>query len=242
MKTLLVKPVDFKLKGLNHSEIISYFLLASALLIGLYTSYYQPYFFEFRYAQEDGSIENLTALMMLASAMVAYQRLFTGKFKQKKPAFLTTLGIGIACFFVAGEEISWGQRIFNLESGVFFETHNAQYETNFHNLVINDIELNKLIFGKLLTTVILLYTILFPVLYNRQLKFRAFIDHLGIPMLKNHHSIAFIIGIILVLLIPNNRKWEMYELTVATMAFLILRFPVNENLLYKSAEQVQKSV
>ena len=36
--------------------------------------------------------------------------------------------------FGAGEEISWGQRIFNVESSEYFLENNAQGETNLHNM------------------------------------------------------------------------------------------------------------
>lgn len=42
--------------------------------------------------------------------------------------------VGLAAFFVAAEEISWGQRIFDLEWAALQE-HNHQNETNLHNLL-----------------------------------------------------------------------------------------------------------
>ncbi len=41
--------------------------------------------------------------------------------------------LGLACFYVAMEEISWGQRIFGLESPELFREKNLQGETNLHN-------------------------------------------------------------------------------------------------------------
>ena len=37
-------------------------------------------------------------------------------------------------FFIAGEEISWGQRIFEVASPEYFLSTNKQLETNLHNL------------------------------------------------------------------------------------------------------------
>lgn len=49
------------------------------------------------------------------------------------------LGVAYALFalllgFVAFEEISWGQRLFGIQSPDFFETHNSQGEITLHNL------------------------------------------------------------------------------------------------------------
>ena len=43
-------------------------------------------------------------------------------------------GVAVAMFFAAGEEISWGQRIFNWETPENIEDINEQGETSVHNL------------------------------------------------------------------------------------------------------------
>ena len=45
------------------------------------------------------------------------------------------LVLGLGCFFVAGEEISWGQRLFGLVPAELFLEHNYQQEINVHNLI-----------------------------------------------------------------------------------------------------------
>jgi len=47
---------------------------------------------------------------------------------------LLLLAFGCGCFFIAAEEISWGQRLLQIESGEFFMQHNLQQETTVHNL------------------------------------------------------------------------------------------------------------
>ncbi len=42
--------------------------------------------------------------------------------------------LGLAAFYVAMEEISWGQQIFHWDSGEFFQKVNQQGETNLHNI------------------------------------------------------------------------------------------------------------
>ncbi|RME37150.1 MAG: tetratricopeptide repeat protein [Planctomycetota bacterium] len=43
--------------------------------------------------------------------------------------------IALSCFYVAMEEISWGQRIFGFSSPFFFKANNLQGETNLHNFL-----------------------------------------------------------------------------------------------------------
>jgi tetratricopeptide (TPR) repeat protein len=52
--------------------------------------------------------------------------------------------LSIGLFFIAMEEISWGQRIFNITTPDLFSKHNRQYEMNIHNMdVIGKSLLNK---------------------------------------------------------------------------------------------------
>jgi len=45
------------------------------------------------------------------------------------------VGMGLMCFGVAGEEISWGQRLLGFEPSTYFLENNFQQETNLHNIV-----------------------------------------------------------------------------------------------------------
>ena len=51
---------------------------------------------------------------------------------------LALLGIAFFCFFVAAEEISWGQRLFAFKPPAMFLEQNAQQEFNAHNLLHNE--------------------------------------------------------------------------------------------------------
>lgn len=87
-----------------------------------------------RLAREDGPVEWLSALLLIAAAvvMIAY-----GIAWVKRKHYLRTavaIVIALVFFVIAMEEISWGQRIFDIESSEFFLEHNAQDETNLHNL------------------------------------------------------------------------------------------------------------
>lgn len=86
---------------------------------------------------EDGLIEYLTMVAYAASAWLAFA--FIGKrkvFKKKSTQVLFILGcciVGIGLLFVAGEEISWGQRILKIETPAWVDAQNRQGEINLHN-------------------------------------------------------------------------------------------------------------
>lgn len=88
-----------------------------------------------RLGTEDGPVENATAFLFIIASMtmlVHGVRLYrvSGHTLLASLALLT----GILFFIFAGEEISWGQRIFGIEAGEFMSQHNWQNETNLHNL------------------------------------------------------------------------------------------------------------
>jgi hypothetical protein len=76
---------------------------------------------------EDGITEWLTALLFLLAAV-----LFFISFRRTKNIFL--LGLSILFVFGAGEEISWGQRLFNFATPESLKSMNMQEEFNIHNL------------------------------------------------------------------------------------------------------------
>ncbi len=83
---------------------------------------------------EGGVVENLTAiagfLAAIAAVAVAFQR---GALPARwfGPLFLA---LGLACLFLSGEELSWGQRIFGWETPEEIAAINKQKETNLHNM------------------------------------------------------------------------------------------------------------
>lgn len=54
-------------------------------------------------------------------------------------------GLGLFCLFVAGEEISWGQRFFGFRPPDVFLEHNYQQELNLHNLVMEFVKTRLLV-------------------------------------------------------------------------------------------------
>lgn len=86
------------------------------------------------YSYEDGLIETISASVLFAGAFLWFGY---GAMQLRKRRWLVVL----AAVLMAGmmgliglEEISWGQRILEVESSEFFKENNMQGETNLHNI------------------------------------------------------------------------------------------------------------
>lgn len=95
----------------------------------------------FKLSLEDGIIEYLSGLFFFMAAIISFYHFVTLKAGGKINLFRTkrnylVLLLGLFFLFCAGEEISWGQRLFGIETPEFMEKENAQKEFNFHNLYI----------------------------------------------------------------------------------------------------------
>ncbi len=89
-----------------------------------------------RLVREDNLVEYLTALAYVlagAAALVAARRLHRGL----APRWLiaTQVALGVLLLAVAGEEVSWGQRLLGFDGPGFLVDANAQGEPNVHNLL-----------------------------------------------------------------------------------------------------------
>jgi tetratricopeptide (TPR) repeat protein len=94
--------------------------------------------------KEDAVVENAQALFYFVSSIFSF--LAAKKFMKNKLVLHGVLYgvLAIGLFFISGEEISWGQRIFNITTTDYFEQHNWQHETNIHNLdIIKPLLLHK---------------------------------------------------------------------------------------------------
>lgn len=209
--------------------IILGLILVAALIIGLK----DETMFNERFANEDGFVENLTAVALLCVAVLCAIRFIRHWNDRKWTWLLGTAGFIILFFFAAGEEISWGQRIFGWETSEYFMERNAQSETNIHNLVVGETKLNKLIFSQLLSLAMVLYLIVLPILYRRITWIQKIIDRFAVPVVQWHHTIVFLLVTAVILIIPAERKWEVYELAFGLIFFLIFLNPLNRVVFHK---------
>ncbi len=103
---------------------------------------------------EEGSLVEWFSFLFLLLAAILF--LITGSKEYNKFVSKFVLAIGGLTFFLAMEEVSWGQMIFNWQSPEFFVQSNAQQETNIHNLIFISGEPNTLIISLILSLLTIL--------------------------------------------------------------------------------------
>lgn len=84
--------------------------------------------------KEDHALENMQAVLLFAgSALLLITAALHVKDKNRSMAIGGVL-LGLVLFVIGMEEVSWLQRVLEVESSAFFLENNAQQETNLHNL------------------------------------------------------------------------------------------------------------
>ncbi len=221
------------MKTLTNIDKAAYLFLIVIFGLGIYFANTDLNYFDEVYTVEDGFVENGSAIFLLSASLLLLFRLFK-LFKHKDLLWkFGILAMSIVFFFGAGEEISWGQRIFNVESSQYFIENNAQGETNLHNMVVGETKINKLIFSQLLTFVLVIYLIITPFLVRKFEWIKNLANKFAVPIVQWHHTISFLIGTGLLLFITSNRKWEIYELAFSVIFLLIFINPFNKEI-YKA--------
>jgi hypothetical protein len=189
--------------------------------------------------REDGPAETMTAILLGLASLAALVAIF------KVPAtlrwargFLVLFAIFSA--LMALEEISWGQRMFNIESAAFFQHYSDQNETSFHNVVQQYLKQH----GFAVTTtrqiaaiVLLAYGVVLPIL-NVFTPFRSWFRACRVVVPPPALVPGFLLGAILSWLDrPTGREEELGELLFAlSFAFLVPLWRLEQNYLAESAE------
>jgi len=103
-----------------------------------YMMYHWPYDVLKRSLSEDGQVEYIQVLFLLISCILSI--VISRYLKIKKYIYLSILYVilAIGLLFIAGEEVSWGQRILNIATPESLKVINRQEEITIHN--INGVE------------------------------------------------------------------------------------------------------
>jgi hypothetical protein len=116
-------------KYLKEIKHLKHYIIINVTVIAL--SYSLCIFFDYKtlrkLTHEDGFIENLTVVFFVFAAV-----LFFIAYRRTKNMLL--LGLALLVFLGAGEEVSWGQRIFHFRTPEEIDKINVQHEFNVHNL------------------------------------------------------------------------------------------------------------
>ena len=148
---------------------------------------------------EDGVYESVAAVCCLgAGAIFLYAFI---RFPGQADLFLLSskrnpavLALALLFLFLFLEEISWGQRVFNIDTPGFFAERNVQNEINLHNFKIIQSERGTI--SDLLFKLLNIYLILLPLFSFSFVFIRRIVQRLAflLPVCRSPLSVSFSIG------------------------------------------------
>jgi hypothetical protein len=146
---------------------------------------------------EDSLGENLTAIFYAIAGIL----LFVYSYKELKlgesiKLHILTILLGLFFLFIALEEISWGQRIFNFSTPELLGTHNIQDEFNLHNISLFDKGQAFINQHTALNGFVFFTGILFPLLYFFVPLIRKYFNKINFPIVPISVTPIFVLSII----------------------------------------------
>ena len=100
--------------------------------VGLGFALAAPEWVPSEWTREDGPIETATFLCFTVASLLTL--VAASRLRSARPWQLAALGLGLVLLVAAGEEISWGQRLFDLDTPTVLIDGNRQNELNLHNV------------------------------------------------------------------------------------------------------------
>jgi len=209
----------------NIVEKVVYVILGITMAVAAFWAFYEKQIFA-DFVQEDSVAEYATAAFFGIMALLCLKRFVSFLKDSRKLPALTWFCLFLMTFFVFGEEISWGQRLFNIQSGEFFKEFNTQDETNLHNLKFNGVSINRLVFSKIVTIAMGIYFLVLPFIVGRIGWMKKLFANFKVPLPKIHHVIALLLCTFIIMVIPVPKNWELWEMAFSFIFFLVLYRPL----------------
>lgn len=173
--------------------------------------------------REDGLVEQLAAIFLALAALFSLIAAFR---VPETLRWARTFLVVFSAFstFMALEEVSWGQRVFKVESTAFFQQHSDQKEINFHNVVQQYLKRNGYAVTrtrKIAAIVLFAYGVVLPIL-NLYAPLRSFFRTCRLVVPPPALMLGFFLGSLLAWFDrPTGREEEIGELLFA-MSFALL--------------------
>lgn len=132
---ILLGLLGFSERAVCHRVLQVLAIAIFPLLFGVFWFFDQidPFYYV-TLTKEDNLVEWLTVFFLILTACLSFAKAFQAFKHRDRRAWFYFL-LGVACLFFALEEISWGQRIFGVQSTEFFLENSDQKEINVHNVV-----------------------------------------------------------------------------------------------------------
>jgi hypothetical protein len=175
-----------------------------------------PYYYV-TLAKEDNLVEWATVFFFVLAGIFSLVIFFRSK--KRSEWFYMLFGIG--CMLFALEEISWGQRIFGMQSTSFFVENSDQQEINVHNVINEWFSVRT---KNIAALVLFSYGAVLPLAaLNRH--FRAFVNKLGILVPPLILIPGFILASFLTVdLFFTGQDEEVAELFFSMLLFLTILY------------------
>lgn len=170
--------------------------------------------------REDGVIEYLTASFLLFASIKLFF-LFLKIYKKYSVFNFGLLSYSLVLFFGFGEEISWGQRIFGIQSPSFFSENNFQGEINIHNMMVMGVDLNRWIFTYVLVLIFTFYFLITPIMYYKNKFPKTIVNRFSFLIPNYLYSSIFLITTLIINLNLAEKVSEVWECSFAVTIFFI---------------------
>lgn len=123
--------------------------------------------------------------------------------------------LALACLYVAGEEISWGQRLFDVPTPEFFSEHNLQQETNLHNFFTGPIStLTKQGLEYAVAGALIGYGLVYPWMLRLRVRMALWLENKGLAAPPLYLSPFFILSAIFELQFFHFNEAEIAEILI----------------------------
>jgi hypothetical protein len=210
-------------------------VLVFAVALGL--QFIEPELLESCYLAEDGFLEWLIVVIFTFLAGLCFWRALRLRRMRSAGFVSVSVILGLLFVFGIGEELSWGQRLFGIQTPEVLRHYNKQEELNIHNLKLGGISFNQIVFGWLLFLGLALYLFALPWLASRCARVQRCADRLGLPLATRAQALAFVPVIILPQqLITSRESDEIAEVCAAMLLVAVFRYARNAYI-YAPARQ-----
>ncbi len=147
---------------------------------------------------------------------------------RSQPHRLFFIFLALACFYVVGEEISWGQRLLAFASPDFFQQHNLQQEVNLHNFLTGPVGTwQKRVIEIALVAGLVGYGLVYPLLRTIGSRAALWLQSLGLPAPPLYMSPFFVTAALCEVRLFSFNEAEVAELLIAmALVFLALFYIV----------------
>jgi len=155
--------------------------------------------------REDGIVECAAAFAWAGACLLFLMNIRHSLRFSARKGKIWLVGLALICFIAAGEEISWGQRLFGYATPPIIKQSNLQGEANLHNLTWLDIRTdtkgNKktgfarwITFNRLGSLLWLGFLVVIPILFRLNKTARKLCERLALPVPPVYIAFAAIIN------------------------------------------------